>query len=159
MNHKQLTCILGLFVCGACVPASEGAVPDLVDVSGDDCTASLLVYNKPPSQWTAADPGIAFVNNGCYGDRIFLGVDGSRRELKRSENLPLGTGGAYSDGEYRVLVKRGREVSRVEYPCPPDDPCDPNERRYDAVYEAQVRVWSSNGSWTINGTLHDSSPW
>ncbi len=159
MTRPVFMCILGLLVCGACASAPESAAPELFDVSGDDCTVSVLVFSKPPSQRTAADPGIPFVNDGCYGDRIFLGVDGTRRELKRREDLPLGTGGEYSDGEYRVLVKRVREVSRREYPCPEDAACEPGEMLHDAVYETQVRIRSGSGSWTIDGTLLDYSPW
>jgi hypothetical protein len=159
MTRPVLTCVLGLVACAACIPSPESAAPELFDVSGDDCTASLLVFSKPPSQRTEADPGIPFVNDGCSGDRIFLGVEGTRRELKRREDLPLGTGGEYSDGEYRVLVTRVREVSRRDFPCPPDAPCEPGEMLHDAVYEAQVRIWSGSRSWTIAGTLVDGTPW
>jgi hypothetical protein len=162
MHRPLITCILGLLACEACASEPRSTLPNPIDVSGDDCTASVLVYDKPPpeadkpfSELTEADWGTAFINDGCAGDRIFLGIDGARRELKRSEERPLGEGGVYSDGEYRVLVKRGRMLRREEL-CPPGAECHAPERReYDVMYEAQVRIWSRSGSWSIDGTLLD----
>jgi hypothetical protein len=159
MHRPLITCILGLLACQACVPEPRGAIPDPIDVSGDDCTASTLVYDKLPSEFTGADPGVAFINDGCSGDRIFLGFDGSRRELTRAEDLSLGLGGEYSDGELRALVKRGRNTFR-DGPCSPgDDSCDPEDPSYVAVYEARVHVWSGRRSWVVDGTLVESGPY
>ncbi|HEX2076903.1 MAG TPA: hypothetical protein VHG08_04315 [Longimicrobium sp.] len=129
-----------------------------MDVSGDDCTASVLVYDRPPSRATADDRGTPFINDGCWGKRIFLGIDGERRELTRAqEQLPLGLGGAYSDGEYRVLVKRGRIVSRVELTANEEGWCggDPGARVYDTAYEVEVHIWSWRESWRVDGALYD----
>jgi hypothetical protein len=122
-----------------------------MDVSGDDCTASALVF---AGRHGNPDSAVAFINDGCIGDRIFLGIAGSRRELKRAANVPLGAGGDYSDGEYRVLVQRGRSVSRTVVASPPDAFCpEPHQREYAAAYEATVHIASSAGSWTVAGTL------
>lgn len=142
---------LWLLACAACAPDRPRPLPALMDVSGDDCTASALVY---AGRHANPDSAVAFINDGCIGDRIFLGIAGSRRELKRAANVPLGSGGAYSDGEYRVLVQRGPSISRMEVARPPDAFCpEPDEREYAAAYEATVRIWSSAGSWTVAGTL------
>ena len=157
-----IPCIVGLFACVACAPGHESVRPDLnlIDVSGDDCTASTFVYDRPPAESTLEDPGIPFINDGCFGDRIFLGIDSTRRELKRAENLSLGEGGAYTDGEYRVLVTRGQTVVRDEV-CPPGTAChDSGGWEYYGKYAAQVRIWSKSGSsWTIRGTLVESGPY
>lgn len=142
---------LALLACAACAPDRTRPLPALMDVSGDDCTASALVF---AGRHANADSAVAFINDGCAGDRIFLGIAGSRRELKRAANVPLGTGGAYSDGEYHVLVQRGRPVARTVVASPPDAFCpEPDQREYAAAYEATVRISSSAGSWTLAGTL------
>jgi hypothetical protein len=153
-----------IILCFAAVPGCsrgsadrESAVPRLMDVSGDDCTASVLVYDKPPAEANPPeDPGTPFINDGCWGKRIFLGINGERRELTRAEDVPLGLGGPYSDDEYRVLVQRARTVSRVELTeedgeisCEP-----PRGRKYDVVYEMDVRIWSAEGSWSIDGATY-----
>jgi hypothetical protein len=133
-------------------PPSAAAGADLVDVSGDDCTASALVYTHPPGDTTAA--GIPFVNDGCFADRIFLGIDGVRRELKRRENVPLGEGGPYSAGDLRARVTRGRLVRRTVSYRPPDAECSgEGETQYWAVYQARVVVTSSRGARAFTGTL------
>jgi hypothetical protein len=125
---------------------------DLIDVSGDDCTASSLVYTHPPGDTTAA--GIPFVNDGCFGDRIFLGVDGVRRELTRRDSVPLGEGGPYADGELRAEVTRGKLLRRTVDYRPPDADCSgEGETEFSAVYEAKVRVWSPRGERSFSGTL------
>jgi hypothetical protein len=142
---------VALLACAACAPERARALPALMDVSGDDCTASALVFAGPHAN---PDSAVAFINDGCAGDRIFLGIAGSRRELRRAANVPLGTGGAYSDGEYRVIVQRGRAIARTEVASPPDAFCpEPDQREYAAAYEATVRISSSAGSWTLFGTL------
>lgn len=153
MHRPLIPCILALLAC-ACASEPKSALPNPVDVSGDDCTASVLVYDRPPPKAADAEPGVAFINDGCSGERIFLGIDGARRELRRAEDRPLGSGGTYSDGEYRVLVERGRIVRRGEVARPPDAFCpEPAEREFDASYEARVRIWSKTASWSVDGTL------
>ena len=144
--------LVALLACAACAPDRARPLPPLMDVSGDDCTASALVFAGRDAN---ADSAVAFINDGCIGDRIFLGIAGSRRELTRAANVSLGSGGAYSDGEYRVIVERGRSVSRTVVASPPDAFCpEPDQREYAAVYETTVRITSSAGSWTVAGTLH-----
>ena len=156
MRRPLGTCILGLLAAAGCASRPDGALPDPVDVSGDDCTASAFVYDTPPARALDGE-GIPFINDGCFGDRIFLGIHGARRELKRAENVPLGTGGEYSDGEYRVLVKRGAAVRRVADAGSPEETChEPGEREYGVTYPAEVRVRSSRGSWLVNGTLRET---
>ncbi len=161
MNRLRIVCLAALLACAGCSSAPENAArenaaPDLMDVSGDDCTASVFVFDKPPVEGTA-DKGTPFINNGCYGDRIFLGIDGERRELTRSENLPLGSGGEYSDGEYRVLVTRGRAVRRVLATEDQEITCDePEGRVYFATYEADVLLRSGSRSWRIDGAIYDT---
>jgi hypothetical protein len=156
MKRLPAPCILAV-LAAACVARPNDARPSLMDVSGDDCTASVLVYDRPPSTPAAADSGVAFINDGCAGDRVFLGIDGARRELKRAQELPLGSGGAYSDGDLRVLVKRGRMAFRTLAHAPPDADCaDPLHREYEAAYEARVQIGSGSRSWSIDGTLRQS---
>jgi len=125
--------------------------PVLIDVSGDDCTASALIYDRPPGG-AAAGPGVAFVNDGCAGDRIFLGFGGTRLELRRSEDGPLGTGGAYSDEHLRVEVVRGREVRRAEVAEPQ---CGSGGREWEVSREVRVTITAGELSWVIDGTLED----
>jgi hypothetical protein len=125
-----------------------------MDVSGDDCTASSFVYDRPPPRGGDTIQGTPFINDGCYGERIFLGIGGERRELRRNDGHELGEGGAYSDDEYVVLVKRGRMVRRVVIARPPDADCpSEGEVEYDVTYAAEVQVWSRSPSWKLNGTL------
>lgn len=153
-----LVCLLPVLACSPDSADRESAAPRLVDVSGDDCTVSVLVYDKPPADATpAGDRGTPFINDGCWGKRIFLGINGERRELTRAEDVPLGLGGPYSDDEYRVLVQRARTVSRVEFTeeegeisCEP-----PRGRKYNVVYEMDVRISSAEGSWSIDGATYD----
>lgn len=138
---------LGL-LAAAC--AGTAPTPRLGDVSADDCTASVLVYDAPPP----ADSGTAFLNDGCWGERVFLGIDGQRRELRRAEDLPLGTGGPYSDGVYRVTVTRGDLARRQVAARPPDAACpEPTDTEFEAAYAARVEIRGPRGRWTINGTL------
>jgi hypothetical protein len=159
MNHRPII-IIGLAAVLGCTrgPADrESARPQLMDVSADDCEVSVLVYDHSPAEGNpSTDLGTPFINDGCWGKRIFLGIDGERRELTRAEELPLGSGGAYSDGEYRVLVKRGRTLSRVESTEESEIFCDPPQgRKYFVAYEMKVHVWSANGSWVIDGGTYD----
>ncbi|HEU0015514.1 MAG TPA: hypothetical protein VFQ45_17660 [Longimicrobium sp.] len=157
MHRAVICCLAGLLACGTNPPRAH-PLPPLMDVSGDDCTASILVFDKPPGEATLEEPGIPFINDGCWGGRIFLGIDGQRRELTRKEeSLPLGLGGAYSDGEYRVLVKRGKVFSRVGEPGETELPCQaPQATTYYVTYEVEVRIRSRRGSWTIHGALDDA---
>jgi hypothetical protein len=151
MHRRSIVC-LALLV--ACAPDPGGTVPTLMDVSGDDCTASALVYDKPASQATRGDRGTPFINDGCFGERIFLGIDGERRELTRAQDHPLGLGGAYSDGRYRVLVKRTRLASRVKI-VDNEEECGGDPRAYYVVYDVDVGIWSRGESWHVDGALYD----
>jgi hypothetical protein len=133
-------------------PAAElPREPRLFDVSGDDCTASALIYASPPA------PRVAFVNDGCFGERIFLGVDGVRRELTRSQNVPLGEGGEYSGGGWRAVVSRGRRLSRSGGSPADDDECaGDGEHEYLLVYEVTVRVRDAARELVIPGTLEQT---
>ena len=161
MNCLRIVCLATLLACEGCSSAAENAAPenatlDLMDVSGDDCTASVFVFDRPPVEGTA-DQGTPFINDGCFGNRIFLGIDGERRELTRAENLPLGLGGEYSDGEYRVLVTRGQNVRRVLATEEQEISCDePEGRVYFTTYEADVLIRSRNRSWRIDGAIYDT---
>lgn len=137
------------------------SLPDFVDVGDDDCIASTLVYDRPPAASSAEEPGIAFVNDGCAGDRIFFGFDGTRRELTRAEAAEslLGEGEAYADSVFQARVTRGRLVERPvratgdAADCPGyDGPLDALTE-YAAVYEATVEVTSGQSSWRVDGTL------
>jgi hypothetical protein len=150
MHWTGATCILVLLASGGCSREPGRVLPNPIDVSGDDCTASALVYDRRLTSADAPAAGTPFINDGCFGDRIFLGIDGERRELTRAENVPLGTGGEYSDGEYRVLVTRGRNVYRREVP---DGECGEPEREYAMAYDAHVRIRGEGRSWSIDGTL------
>ncbi len=150
MQWTGTTCILVLLAISGCAREPGRVLPDTIDVSGDDCTASALVYDRRLTSADAADAGTPFINDGCFGDRIFLGIHGVRRELKRAEDVPLGMGGEYSDGEYRVLVTRGRNVHRREIP---DGECAEPEREFAAAYDAHVRIRGEGRSWIIDGTL------
>jgi hypothetical protein len=143
-----MACILVLAGCGQ---EPSRVLPNPVDVSGDDCTASAFVYDRRYPKADGQELGTPFINDGCIGDRIFLGIHGMRRELTRKEDVPLGTGGPYSDGEYRVLVTRGRTLFRHEI----EDPqcAEPSTREYDVAYEANVRIWGKGQTWSIDGTL------
>ena len=137
-------------VAAACssqrTPASR-----LMDVSGDDCTASALVYDAPPASSIRGTP---FINDGCSGDRILFGIDGTRRELTRPEDVPLGEGGPYSDAEYRVSVVRGPIFVRDTIPAGDESVCnDPSTREYESVYQARVLVRSAADSFAIDGAL------
>jgi hypothetical protein len=159
MNHLPIiiVCVAAVLGCSREPAHRESARPRLMDVSADDCVASLLVYDHPPAEGNpSGDLGTPFINDGCWGKRIFLGINGERRELTRAQDLPLGLGGAYSDGEYRVLVKRGRTLSRVQLTEESEILCDPPQgRKYSVVYEMKVRIWSASGSWTIDGGTYD----
>ena len=150
----QRPLILCFLLLGACRPhphAPETSLPHPLDVSGDDCTASAFVYDRPPGDSVKGTP---FINDGCFGERIFLGMDGTKRELTRAENVPLGTGGEYSDGKYHVQVIRGPLVRRVLDYRPPDAECSGDgESEYSATYAATVRIRSRDRSWLIAGTL------
>jgi hypothetical protein len=134
-------------------PALDG----LIDVSGDDCTSSAFVYDATPSSGRDLDSATAFINDGCVGDRIFLGINAERRELRRAENVPLGTGGEYSDSIYRVRVRRGRLVSRSVVYEHPDAQCpDSTHKELELVYDAEVVIAARGlGSRTIQGTLRE----
>lgn len=156
MFRPLILCLLGMAACEG-YSSPQSLAPRLLDVSEDDCIDSQFVYDKPPAEASPANPGIAFINDGCYGDRIFLGINGERRELKRAENVQLGEGGAYSDGQYRVLVERGRLARRAVVYGPPDAFCHgeaEGEWEYDVTYEARVRIWSGTSAWTIDGALN-----
>jgi hypothetical protein len=161
MNHLPIIiiCLAAGLRCSREPANRESARPQLMDVSADDCVVSVLVYDQPPAAGNSSkDPGTPFINDGCWGKRIFLGIDGERRELTRAEELPLGLGGAYSDGEYRVLVKRGRTLSRVEFTEESEISCDPPQgRKYSVAYEMEVRIWSANRSWIIDGGTYDEA--
>jgi hypothetical protein len=172
--------ILPLLLCMACEPDSQAMTQDsspptpppatvaaaperrpslegLIDVSGDDCTVSSFVYDAPPGAELAS--ATAFINDGCFGDRIFLGINGERRELRRAENTPLGTGGEYSDSIYRVAVKRGRLISRtVDYEYPDAQCQDSTHKELTLLHEAEVVIAASGvGERTIQGTLWEPS--
>ena len=156
MNHLPIiiiVCVAAVLGCSREPANRESARPQLMDVSADDCVASVLVYDHPPAEGNPPhDLGTPFINDGCWGKRIFLGIYGERRELTRAEELPLGLGGAYSDGEYRVLVKRGRTLTRVEFTEESEISCDPPQgRKYAVAYEMEVRILSAKGSWIIDG--------
>ncbi|HEX9938811.1 MAG TPA: hypothetical protein VGB15_16850 [Longimicrobium sp.] len=155
MHRLLILCVLGLLGCRAAASQPQTTLPNPVDVSADDCTNTNVVWNRPPAEFSDDSPGIAFISDGCFGGRIFLGIHGTRRELERAENVPLGTGGEYSDGEYRVLIQRGRTLFRHEWECGADDPCQPGSPVVDAAYEARVRIWSKSGSWAVTGTLRE----
>ncbi|HEV3051418.1 MAG TPA: hypothetical protein VGX50_14035 [Longimicrobium sp.] len=159
MNHLPIIiiCLAAVLGCSREPANRESARPQLMDVSADDCVVSMLVYDHPPAEGNPSrDLGTPFINDGCWGKRIFLGINGERRELTRAEELPFGLGGAYSDGEYRVLVKRGRTLSRVEVTEESEISCDPPQgRKYSVAYEMEVRIWSANGSWIIDGGTYD----
>jgi hypothetical protein len=155
MHRLLILSLLALLGCKAAASQPQTTLPNPIDVSADDCTATNLVWDKPPARFSDQNPGTPFISDGCFGDRIFLGIHGSKRELKRAENVPLGTGGEYSDGEYRVLVQRGPTLFRHESACGPDDPCQPGSVVVDAAYAARVRIWSKSGSWDVTGTLRE----
>jgi hypothetical protein len=148
-----ITCLAAIMGCSREAADREIARPLLMDVSADDCAVSVLVYDQPPVGGNPSrDLGTPFINDGCWGKRIFLGIDGERR----AEELPLGLGGAYSDGEYRVLVKRGRTLSRVEFTDESEIFCEPPQgRKYSVAYEMKVRMWSAHNSWIIDGGTYD----
>lgn len=156
MNNLRIIiiCLAAALGCSREPADRERARPELMDVSADDCVGSLLVYDHPPAEGKLSPVlGTPFINDGCWGGRIFLGINGERRELTRAEEeLPLGLGGAYSDAEYRVLVQRGRTLSRVEFTEESELFCDPPQgRKYYVAYEMKVRIWSAKGSWIIDG--------
>ena len=158
MNHLTIIiiCLAAVLGCSREPADRESARPQLMDVAGSDCVVSVLVYDRPPLPLAevndAADLGTPFINDRCWGKRIFLGINGEERELTRAEDLPLGVGSAYSDGEYRVLVKRGRTVSRVEFTEESEIHCDPPQgRKYAVSYEMKVHITSAKGSWVIDG--------
>ena len=159
MNHLPIIiiCLAAVLGCSREPADRESARPQLMDVSADDCVVSVLVYDHPPAEGNPSeDLGTPFINDGCWGKRIFLGINGERRELTRPDELPLGSGGAYSDGVYRVLVKRGRTLSRVEFTEESEISCDsPHGRKYSVAYEMKVRIWSAKGSWIIDGVTYD----
>lgn len=159
MNHLPviLLCVAGVLGCSRAPVHRESARPRLMDVSADDCVVSVLVYDHPPTEGNPSrDPGTPFINDRCWGKRIFLGINGERRELTRADELPLGLGGAYSDGEYRVLVTRGRTLARVESTEESEISCDPPQgRKYKVAYEMNVRIRSARGSWVIDGATYD----
>jgi hypothetical protein len=169
--------MLGVLLCAGCDSEPRGMTEDsspappravsaapraerppslhgLIDVSGDDCTASAFVYDAAPSPRTV-DSATPFINDGCFGDRIFLGINGERRELRRPENVPLGTGGEYRDSIYRVVVRRGRLVSRAAANAPPEAQCqDSTHTELELVYEAEVVIAARGvGARTLRGTL------
>jgi hypothetical protein len=147
-----LLAVAALAACEGAAPAPPP--PALMDVSGDDCTASALVYDRPSAEATAADPGTAFLNDGCAGDRVFLGIDGERRELTRAEDAPLGTGGPYADGAYALTVVRRALATRV---AGDDTEChDPAASMFDLAWDVEVRIRARSGAaWTVDGTLRE----
>jgi hypothetical protein len=133
---------------------SEDTVPGAIDVSGDDCIASALVFDQPPVAKRSPPGGVPFINDVCNGDQIVLGIRGQRLALKRQRDSPLGSGGAYTNQEFTVLVSRGKFAYRKVVARPPYVACHaPHHSEYVVAHQALVKIWSSNQSWTVNGTL------